>query len=90
MNRYWMFLISTLPPRMHQKLTKHGRVCKQNNQLPTRNHVELKDNSITFLLFHIDRSFDHTTCLRDQYLTSVWLIQQSPTNKLYYKIDTHG
>ena len=37
---------STLPPRMHQKLTKHERFCKQNNQLPTKTHVELKDNSI--------------------------------------------
>jgi hypothetical protein len=37
---------STPPPRMHQKLTKHGRFCKQNNQLPTKTHVELKDNSI--------------------------------------------
>jgi hypothetical protein len=38
---------STLPPRMHQKLTKHGKFCKQNNQLPTKTHVELKDNSIS-------------------------------------------
>jgi hypothetical protein len=30
---------------MHQKLTKHGRFCKQNNQLPTKSHVELKDTS---------------------------------------------
>jgi hypothetical protein len=30
---------------MHHKLTKHGRFCKQNNQLPTKTHVELKDNS---------------------------------------------
>jgi hypothetical protein len=37
---------STLPPRMHQKLTKHGRFCKQNNQLPTKSHDELEDNSI--------------------------------------------
>jgi hypothetical protein len=37
---------STLPSRMHQKLTKHGRFCKQNNQLPTKTRVELKDNSI--------------------------------------------
>jgi hypothetical protein len=36
----------TLPPRTHQKLTKHGRFCKQNNQLPTKSHVELNDNSI--------------------------------------------
>jgi hypothetical protein len=43
-----MFFVqtSTLPPRMHQKLTKHGRFCKQNNQLPTKTHVELKNNSI--------------------------------------------
>jgi hypothetical protein len=31
---------------MHQKLTKHGRFCKQNNQLPTKSHDELEDNSI--------------------------------------------
>jgi hypothetical protein len=30
---------------MHQKLTKHGKFCKQNNQLPTKSHVELKDTS---------------------------------------------
>jgi hypothetical protein len=30
---------------MHQKLTKHGKFYKQNNQLPTENHDELKDNS---------------------------------------------
>jgi hypothetical protein len=34
------------PLGMHQKLTKHGRFCKKNNQLPTNSHVELKDNSI--------------------------------------------
>jgi hypothetical protein len=32
---------------MHHKLTKHGKFCKQNNQLPTKTHVELKDNSNT-------------------------------------------
>ena len=30
---------------MHLKLTEHERFCKQNNQLPTKNHDELKDNS---------------------------------------------
>jgi hypothetical protein len=52
MNRYRMFYLqtSTLPPRMHHKLTKHGRLCKQNNQLPTKTHVELKDNSIMYTL----------------------------------------
>ena len=30
---------------MHLKLTKHGRFCKQNNQLPTKTHDKLKDNS---------------------------------------------
>jgi hypothetical protein len=47
MNWYRMFYvqISTLPPHMHHKLTKHGRFWKQNNQLPTKTHVELKDNS---------------------------------------------
>jgi hypothetical protein len=33
---------------MHHKLTKHGRFCKVNNQLPTKIHVELKDISNTF------------------------------------------
>ena len=35
MNRYGMFVIqtSTLPPSIHQKLSKHGRSCMQNNQL---------------------------------------------------------
>jgi hypothetical protein len=51
MNRYRIFYLqtSTLPPRMHHKLTKHGRFCKQNNHLPTKTHVELKDNSIMSL-----------------------------------------
>ena len=40
------FKISTLPPSMHQKLTKHGRYCKQNNQFPTRSHVELEDDNM--------------------------------------------
>jgi len=31
---------------MHQKLTKHGRFYKQNNQLPTTSRDEMKDNSI--------------------------------------------
>ena len=33
MNRYRMFLVqSSLPSSMHQKLTKHGKCCMQNNQ----------------------------------------------------------
>ena len=45
MNQYRMFFVQTssLPPRMHQKLTKHEIFFKQNNQLPTKSHVELKD-----------------------------------------------
>jgi hypothetical protein len=38
---FYVVQTSTLPPRMHQKLTKHGRFCKQNNQLPTKTHAEL-------------------------------------------------
>jgi len=37
--------ISTLRPGMHQKITKHGRCCMQNYQLPTKSHVELENNS---------------------------------------------
>ena len=36
---------STLPPRMHQKLSEHGNCCMQNNQLSTQRHIELEDNS---------------------------------------------
>jgi hypothetical protein len=48
MNQYRMFFVqtSTPLPRMHQKLTKHGKFCKQNNQLPTISHDELEDNSV--------------------------------------------
>ena len=48
MNQYRMFFVqtSTLPPHIHQEVTKHGKFCKQNNQLPTKIHVELEDNSI--------------------------------------------
>ena len=31
---------------IHHDYTKHGRFCKQNNQLPFKSHDELKDNSI--------------------------------------------
>ena len=52
MNRYRMFFVqtSTLPPRTHQKLTKHGKFCKQNNQIPTKSHAELEDNSIDLMI----------------------------------------
>ena len=44
MNWYRMFFVqtSTLPPRMHQKYT---------NQLPTKSHDELEDNSIVIQVF---------------------------------------
>jgi hypothetical protein len=50
MNQYRMSFVqnSTLPPSMHHKLTKHGKFCKQNNQLPTKSHDELENNSIIF------------------------------------------
>ena len=53
MNQYRMFFVqtSTQPPNMHLNLTKHGRFCKQNNQLPTKSHDELKDNSSVSPLF---------------------------------------
>jgi hypothetical protein len=55
MNGYGMFFVQTsaLPWRMHQKVTKHGRFCKQNNELPTKNQVELKDNSIEWVLSNL-------------------------------------
>ena len=55
MNKYRMFFVqtSTPPTKMHLKLNKHGRFCKQNNQLPTRIHDELKDNSNKVNFLHI-------------------------------------
>ena len=35
-------------------LTKLGRFCKQNNQLPTRSHIELKDNFIISSIWLLD------------------------------------
>jgi hypothetical protein len=45
--KLFLALLSTLPPRMHQRLTKHGRFCKKINQLPTKSCVELKDNLLS-------------------------------------------
>ena len=59
MNQYRMFFVqtSTRPLNMHLTLTKHGRFCKQNNQLPTKSHDELKDNSIVLhiLAYFVER-----------------------------------
>jgi hypothetical protein len=54
MNQYKMFYVqtSTLPLRMHQKLTKHEKFSKQNNQPPTKSHVELKDINSNTSLFN--------------------------------------
>ena len=52
MNRYRRFFVqtSTRPPNMHLNLTKHGKFCKQTNQLLTKSHDELKDNCIVHLV----------------------------------------
>ena len=39
----------TLPHRVHHELTEHERCCMQNNQLPTKGHVELEDDSVVVL-----------------------------------------
>ena len=45
MNRYRMVSVqtSTRTPSMHWKLNKHGQVCLQNKQLPTKTPVELEN-----------------------------------------------
>ena len=47
MNRYRMFFVqpSTRPPTHASKVYQ---TWKQNNQLPTKSHDELKDNSIVW------------------------------------------
>jgi hypothetical protein len=70
MNQYRMFFVqtSTLPPRMHHKLTKHGRFFKQINQLPTKTHVELNDNSNTLFFFQVPANFFFIVMRTDQEL----------------------
>jgi hypothetical protein len=46
---------------MHQKLTKHGRFFKQNNQLPTKSHVELKDNPIVISISRAGKNHSSIT-----------------------------
>ena len=45
---YRTFFVQTstwLPPSSHRTVTEHGRCCMQNNQLPTKIHVELLGNT---------------------------------------------
>jgi hypothetical protein len=56
---------------MHHKLTKHGRFCKQNNQLPTKTHVELKDNSIVTLVPN-EEEFPNKCGQKDQTMKEAW------------------
>ena len=52
-----MFFVQTFawPPNMHQKLTKHWRFYKQNNQLPLKSNDELEDiNSSTIHFIVLD------------------------------------
>ena len=64
MNRYRMFIIQTFTPTpsMYQKLTKRGKYCMQDNQLPTKTLVEWNENSIEVKLkpkLHIFLSYCH-------------------------------
>lgn len=36
---------------MHHKLTKDGRYCINNNQLPTKSHIVLEDNYVVWPRF---------------------------------------
>ena len=38
---------------MHPKLTKHGKICMQNNQLLTKTLVELIGNCNTYIVYHL-------------------------------------
>lgn len=49
-NQYLMYFQTTTSTLcMHQNLTKHGKSCIQNNQLPTEFSIELNDNSNVYL-----------------------------------------
>jgi hypothetical protein len=64
MNRYRMLFVqaSALPPHMHQNLTKHGRFCKQDNQLPTKSHDELKDNAYVAIIYMESVALPYRVC----------------------------
>ena len=63
---------------MHLKLTKHGRFCKQNDQLPTKSHDELEDNSIIPITFEIVHSLaDEKRLDGQQILWMIWIFMAS-------------
>ena len=51
MNRYRMFFVqtSTVPSSMHRELAEHGKSLIQTNQLQTRSHLELEDDSTVYM-----------------------------------------
>ena len=49
-NKVFFNQTSTLPPNMHQEITKYGRCCMQINQLPTKSHVDLEEKFNSMLL----------------------------------------
>ena len=50
MSQYRMVFFQTpmLTPIIHWRLTEHGNICMQINQLPTKTLVELQDNSNSY------------------------------------------
>ena len=56
MNLCRMFFVQSPKPTpsMHQKLTKLGTCCMQNNQLPTKSPIELEDNSRKVCVLHLN------------------------------------
>ena len=49
-SRMFFVQTSTLPRRIHRKITENERSCVQNNQLPPKSHVELEDNDSPSLI----------------------------------------
>ena len=91
MNRYRIFFVqtSTLPPHMHQKLTKHGRFCKHINQLPTKSHDELKDNSSVRGNMDPKQPLDGP-CLWTPYWIQTWrFISQTRREKTFENVWTN-
>ena len=58
-----------------KKLTKHGRLCKQNNQLPTKSYVELEDTLLWlhFIIFYINIQISNTTYCDWIVVRTCWL-----------------
>ena len=56
---------------MHSKSTEHGTICIQNNQLPTKSPVEIKDNSIDMFVYNVITLYTSSLVEKDYDVCSI-------------------